>query len=195
VFTCPVCVGITVASWDSWPEHWKTYHVPGQAMAMVLNEMAVNVRFGWGLALIAAITMCNILGAKLDEGEEPDMRTNPWGGYCPRTYRAKTMQARVKEARDKILPEALRSAAQPVQQPPQRQELPKATNFYRRASIGSASFTSTRPGTPQIREQGGERLSRMIRCSAPLGHPEPQPTTCQPTSRRRGTWRRRGTSR
>jgi hypothetical protein len=35
-------------------------------MAMVLNEMAVNVRFGWGLALIAAITTCNILGAKLD---------------------------------------------------------------------------------------------------------------------------------
>ena len=148
VFTCPVCVGITVASWDSWPEHWETYHVPGQAMAMVLNEMAVNVRFGWGLALIAAITTCNILGAKLDEGEEPDMRTNPWGGYCPRTYRAKTMQARVKEARDKILPEALRSAPQPVQQPPQRQALPKATNYYRRASIGSASFTSTRPGTP-----------------------------------------------
>lgn len=158
-FTCPSCIGTAVLSWDSWPGHWDRNHAPGQALAMVLNELATNTRYGWGIALLAAISACTILGAELDEGEEPDARVTPWGGYCPRSQNAKALAKRVKNAREQILPAALHEARPAVRQPAVSGRIGgQCTASFRRgsfASVASANtFSSTRPAMPVEPAQG-----------------------------------------
>jgi hypothetical protein len=78
-FSCPCCIGTTVLNWDSWPGHFERNHAPGQAFAMVLNELAANSRYGWGIAVMAAISCCTLLGAELDEGDEPEAKGHTLG--------------------------------------------------------------------------------------------------------------------
>jgi hypothetical protein len=156
-FSCPCCIGTAVLNWDSWPGHFERNHAPGQAFAMVLNELAANSRYGWGIALMAAISCCTLLGAELDDGDEPEARVTPWGGYCPRTQNANALVKRIKQAREQVLPTALHEARPVVRQQPASvgRAGGQVNASFRRGSFASvASFSSTRPGTPAGSCQG-----------------------------------------
>jgi hypothetical protein len=127
---------------------------------MVLNELAANTRYGWGIALMAAISCCTLLGADLDEGDEPEARVTPWGGYCPRSQNANALAKRIKQAREQVLPTALHEARPVARQPPAStgRARGQVNASFRRgsfASVASANtFSSTRPGTPAGSCQG-----------------------------------------
>ncbi len=159
-FSCPCCIGTAVLNWDSWPGHFGRNHAPGQAFAMVLNEMAANTRYGWGIALMAAISCCTLLGADLDEGDEPEARVTPWGGYCPRTQNANALAKRIKQAREQVLLTALHETRPAARQPPAGTSRAggQVNASFRRGSFTSVAsantFSSTRPTTPAGFSQG-----------------------------------------
>jgi hypothetical protein len=161
-FSCPSCIGVAILTWESWPTHWVRCHEPGQALAMVLNEAAPNIRYGWGIAMIATLSAVHCLGVQLEDGEEPDGRVGPWGGYCPKSQGTNTLARQIKNARESVLPAALREARQPtptVRQPVGRQTA--AASVFRRASFASvATFASTRPGTPAEQEPKSPRAGQ-----------------------------------
>jgi len=154
---------------------------------MVLNELGCHSRYAWGLALISVITMCNIVGDNLEDGEEPDTSYGPWGGYCTTEMKAVTLQRHVKEERDKILPAELRAtkpAPKTSNMGVQRQPDLFGGTFSRRSSVSGISKQSR----PPSRQPPAKVAKRVSSTYDPADQPGPSgacnytPPTYQPSA-------------
>jgi hypothetical protein len=85
-FSCPTCLQTVICTWDSFMEHYQSYHEMAESLCVTLDATCTHSRIGWGMAMVAWMTAVNSLGilrCQLShEGEEENHR-GKWGGYAP----------------------------------------------------------------------------------------------------------------
>ena len=89
VFSCPSCLELTLHSWKSFRDHFRSFHNPSLGLLTVFCETAVSLRLSIGFALYTLSSVYEITGledsssmtAEIAAAREPKEYISVSGGY------------------------------------------------------------------------------------------------------------------